>query len=147
MRVLCKFSLAVALCGLQWVQCSLILGQVKCGQRTCQQWEYCSKVDKTCQPCKSACDSTSHNFEKEICEESCQGGLCNSKMEVSRWLNVGCVASFLACPSISIYAVLVRPGYSNQSFENSALRKGPLTDSYIDREREKFFHHFTLLNA
>lgn len=43
---------------------------------------------------------------------------------------------------LSIYAVLVRPGYSNQSFENSALRKGPLTDSYIDREREIFssFH-------
>ncbi|KAF7271777.1 uncharacterized protein LOC143193546 [Rhynchophorus ferrugineus] len=50
----------------------ITLEGVKCGQKSCRLSEYCSNFDKTCQPCSSACDTSSHNYEKILCESQCQ---------------------------------------------------------------------------
>ncbi|XP_018562648.1 protein grindelwald [Anoplophora glabripennis] len=73
MRGLCKFSLVVlVLCFFQCGQFSVTLGEVKCGQRTCKEAEYCSPYNSICEPCKGVCDNSSHNYDKDICEKSCQ---------------------------------------------------------------------------
>lgn len=60
------------LCTLQSVRCSLTVDGVKCGQKTCNQWEYCSAFDGTCQKCEGICDTTHHNYDKDLCEKECQ---------------------------------------------------------------------------
>ncbi|XP_056644571.1 protein grindelwald [Diorhabda carinulata] len=45
---------------------------VKCGEKVCNLYEYCSKFDGSCQLCSDICNSTHHNFDKYQCEERCQ---------------------------------------------------------------------------
>ncbi|XP_019871097.1 protein grindelwald [Aethina tumida] len=54
------------------VQAQLNVGLIQCGQRTCKELEYCSEIDRTCQPCAKICDRSNHNFEASLCTKSCQ---------------------------------------------------------------------------
>ncbi|XP_015116181.1 protein grindelwald [Diachasma alloeum] len=44
----------------------------KCGQKRCTTTEYCSPYDTQCRPCTAACDTSSHNYQPEICVKDCQ---------------------------------------------------------------------------
>ncbi|XP_011307162.1 uncharacterized protein grnd [Fopius arisanus] len=44
----------------------------KCGQKRCSTTEYCSPYDTQCRPCATACDTSSHNYQEEICVKDCQ---------------------------------------------------------------------------
>ncbi|KAJ8916244.1 hypothetical protein NQ315_016383 [Exocentrus adspersus] len=66
------FLLLVVVVVVSVVRCELTLGEVRCGQKNCKQWEYCSEFDKTCQPCKGVCDDSTHNFDRSLCEKDCQ---------------------------------------------------------------------------
>lgn len=51
---------------------SLSLGGNRCGTITCEENQYCSKIDTHCYDCSSICDESSHNYEEKVCVEQCQ---------------------------------------------------------------------------
>nr|XP_023025982.1 protein grindelwald [Leptinotarsa decemlineata] len=67
-----KGALILTLCGLSLVECGLSLAGVKCGVKSCKLNEYCSEFDRTCQPCSTICNDSSHNYDRSLCEKECQ---------------------------------------------------------------------------
>ncbi|XP_063988060.1 protein grindelwald [Diachasmimorpha longicaudata] len=58
----------------------------KCGQKRCTTTEYCSPYDTQCRPCTAACDTSSHNYQPEICVKDCQEFLHDQRYVLRREL-------------------------------------------------------------
>lgn len=65
------FEVLLVLLGAVVVSSNLSIGNIECGEKFCKPYEYCSP-ELFCHPCAFICDSTSHNFDKQICEKKCQ---------------------------------------------------------------------------
>ncbi|KAL6257634.1 hypothetical protein P5V15_011213 [Pogonomyrmex californicus] len=43
-----------------------------CGEKICNNSEYCSPFDMQCRPCATVCNATSHNYQPVECTRDCQ---------------------------------------------------------------------------
>lgn len=69
MAIVCRLITTLIIVLLKFSEAHLHLAK-KCGQKTCDQYEYCS--DSICTPCLLVCEKSNHNYEEKTCQEECQ---------------------------------------------------------------------------
>lgn len=51
---------------------ALATSGVKCGDKICKVFQYCSSFHEDCDDCSRVCDE-GHNYDEMICKSQCQG--------------------------------------------------------------------------
>lgn len=68
------FLILAVLCVTFYVaSAALTLHDKRCGNKSCNIFEYCSNFNGQCENCATVCELEAHNFDHEICLKQCQG--------------------------------------------------------------------------